>query len=372
MKATFVLCICSLLDVSAFLILNSFGGIYYRTFPQQLQEPITPSVSRRYAEFANSGRLIRDSDFEQRRDLDAILLERAARFHASDGPTKAANREKCIVVAVDRTLQASQDVDAFSTVESLTELSELCGTAGLEVIGSCVQRLSLPNPRTYMGVGKLHELLELCRSTGVYTVVIDDDLSARQQRNIERLLSMRESPIDPTVVMDTDDQGSGYADSDSRDFDATDEATFDSFGGRSTKDISAARLQAGNIPKTDISSAELTEENAREALLLELSLPPEKSKKQIEKEQKKMEKKQRKKAKSSSAFQFIEATDAGNNDDIYNSPGDPEISVKVLDRTAIILDIFAQHAKSREGQLQVCNYLACITMAFTVLISLYP
>lgn len=43
----------------------------------------------------------------------------------------------------------------FSLEESMAELSELAGTAGLEVAGSTYQRVLEPNPRTYIGTGKV-------------------------------------------------------------------------------------------------------------------------------------------------------------------------------------------------------------------------
>lgn len=47
----------------------------------------------------------------------------------------------------------------FTLEESMAELSELAGTAGLEVAGSTYQRVLEPNPRTYIGTGKVHTVL---------------------------------------------------------------------------------------------------------------------------------------------------------------------------------------------------------------------
>lgn len=44
----------------------------------------------------------------------------------------------------------------FTLEESMAELSELAGTAGLEVAGSTYQRVLEPNPRTYIGTGKVY------------------------------------------------------------------------------------------------------------------------------------------------------------------------------------------------------------------------
>lgn len=53
----------------------------------------------------------------------------------------------------------------FSLEESMAELSELAGTAGLEVAGSTYQRVLEPNPRTYIGTGKVR----WCRFFPLYT-----------------------------------------------------------------------------------------------------------------------------------------------------------------------------------------------------------
>lgn len=49
----------------------------------------------------------------------------------------------------------------FTLEESMAELSELAGTAGLEVAGSTYQRVLEPNPRTYIGTGKVQQYLYL-------------------------------------------------------------------------------------------------------------------------------------------------------------------------------------------------------------------
>ena len=58
-------------------------------------------------------------------------------------------------------LQARKDEREmrFSLEESMAELSEMAGTAGLEVAGSTYQRVLEPNPRTYIGTGKVYTLM---------------------------------------------------------------------------------------------------------------------------------------------------------------------------------------------------------------------
>ncbi len=72
--------------------------------------------------------------------------------------------------------------------ESLSELCELVGTANLQVVGSCIQRLNVPNTKTYVGPGKVVDIMTILNATNTRTIVIDDDLTTKQQRNLEALL----------------------------------------------------------------------------------------------------------------------------------------------------------------------------------------
>lgn len=76
----------------------------------------------------------------------------------------------------------------FSLKESLSELCELVGTANLQVVGSCIQRLNVPNTKTYIGPGKVVDIMTILNATNTRTIVVDDDLSTKQQRNLETLL----------------------------------------------------------------------------------------------------------------------------------------------------------------------------------------
>ncbi|XP_015697708.2 GTPase HflX [Oryza brachyantha] len=74
----------------------------------------------------------------------------------------------------------------FSIEESLEELEQLVDTAGLMVVGSTYQKLSTPNPRTYIGSGKVAEIKSAIHSLDVETVIFDDELSPGQLRNLEK------------------------------------------------------------------------------------------------------------------------------------------------------------------------------------------
>ncbi len=64
-------------------------------------------------------------------------------------------------------------------------------TAGAEVIGADTQKADAPNPATFIGKGKADELSAFCRRRQVDTVIFDDELSAAQSRNLERIFNCK-------------------------------------------------------------------------------------------------------------------------------------------------------------------------------------
>ncbi|KAF5740797.1 putative GTP-binding protein 6-like isoform X1 [Tripterygium wilfordii] len=91
--------------------------------------------------------------------------------------------EKAYLVGVER---KGDDEDYFGIDESLKELTQLADTAGLMVVGSTYQRLATPNPRSYIGSGKVAEIKSAIHALDVETVIFDDELSAGQLRNLEK------------------------------------------------------------------------------------------------------------------------------------------------------------------------------------------
>jgi GTP-binding protein HflX len=81
----------------------------------------------------------------------------------------------------------------------LAEMRELLTTAGAEVVGEVVQHRTAPDPKTYIGSGKVEELKALCRQVEAEVVVCEDDLSPNQQRRLEDTLEMR--VVDRTRVI---------------------------------------------------------------------------------------------------------------------------------------------------------------------------
>jgi GTP-binding protein HflX len=90
--------------------------------------------------------------------------------------------------------------DALWDVEdSLSELASLAGTAGAEVLGTMAQRMRSPDPTTYLGKGRANELAQLHEELGFDLVIVDDELSPSQQRNLEEIVGAR--VIDRTALI---------------------------------------------------------------------------------------------------------------------------------------------------------------------------
>ena len=83
--------------------------------------------------------------------------------------------------------------------DELDEMRELLRTARVRTVGTLVQHRRRPDPRTYLGPGKLDELRELAGRLDAEVVVSDDELTPRQQRALEDALQMR--VVDRTAVI---------------------------------------------------------------------------------------------------------------------------------------------------------------------------
>jgi len=81
----------------------------------------------------------------------------------------------------------------------LKELEELLRTAGVAGVGELVQRRARPHPNTYLGAGKLKELREEIAEADANLVACDDELSPRQERNLEVALEV--PVIDRTAII---------------------------------------------------------------------------------------------------------------------------------------------------------------------------
>jgi GTP-binding protein HflX len=95
--------------------------------------------------------------------------------------------ERAYLVAVQRRGQR----EGLDAEDSLDELALLAHTAGAELAGRAVQRMDSPHPATYIGKGKLDEVVAEREAAGYTMVVFDDELSPSQQRNLENALGVK-------------------------------------------------------------------------------------------------------------------------------------------------------------------------------------
>jgi len=83
--------------------------------------------------------------------------------------------------------------------DSVEELAQLARTAGIEVLGSTIQRLQAPNPATFVGSGKVDELRAWGRELEYDVLLFNDELRPRQQRNLEEELDVK--VVDRTALI---------------------------------------------------------------------------------------------------------------------------------------------------------------------------
>ncbi|WP_186991036.1 GTPase HflX [Constantimarinum furrinae] len=91
--------------------------------------------------------------------------------------------EKVILIGLITQLQ-----DEEKSKEYLDELEFLAYTAGGEVYKRFVQKMQMPNPKTFIGTGKMEEVREYVEENDIGTAIFDDELSPAQQKNIEKIL----------------------------------------------------------------------------------------------------------------------------------------------------------------------------------------
>ena len=96
---------------------------------------------------------------------------------------KSLNHERTVLVGI-----ISSEQNEGKSNEYLDELEFLSFTAGGQVLKRFVQKISIPNPKTFIGSGKLAEVEIFVSDNDVSTVVFDDELSPAQQNNIEKFL----------------------------------------------------------------------------------------------------------------------------------------------------------------------------------------
>lgn len=106
-------------------------------------------------------------------------------------------RERAFLVGVEVHGQSH----LLTLEDSLTELSLLCDTAGLEVVGELTQKMDRPNPVTFIGSGKVEELKALAEDSLAQVIVFDNELSPRHQRELEKHIGENVRILDRTAVI---------------------------------------------------------------------------------------------------------------------------------------------------------------------------
>ena len=94
--------------------------------------------------------------------------------------------EKAVLIGV-----VTRDQNEEQSKEYLDELEFLTYTAGGEVLKRFTQKMDMPNPKTFIGSGKMEEVQRFIKDNDVGTAIFDDELSAAQERNISKILECK-------------------------------------------------------------------------------------------------------------------------------------------------------------------------------------
>ena len=96
------------------------------------------------------------------------------------------NFERTIIIGIVTQNQSEEKLHEY-----LDELEFLTYTAGGEVIKRFFQKLERPNPKTFLGTGKIDEISEFVKNNAISTVVFDDELSPSQQKNLSKIIDCK-------------------------------------------------------------------------------------------------------------------------------------------------------------------------------------
>ena len=99
---------------------------------------------------------------------------------------KRTKEEKAVLVGLIHQSQTEEQVKEY-----LEELAFLAETAGAKAVKRYAQRLAHPDPRTFIGKGKLEEIKRYIDDKDIQTAIFDDELSGSQITNIEKILNIK-------------------------------------------------------------------------------------------------------------------------------------------------------------------------------------
>ena len=148
------------------------------------------SGSRLVAEAESTRRALKSTGSETRAERAFLVgLDYRVRRKSTKStiPGSAQAARDCAV----RTSPQPSNVPEFTAKESLNELKTLATSAGAEIAGEFLQHRDRPDPATLIGSGKLAEIAGAVASVSADLVLFDHDLTASQQRNIEKIVDVR-------------------------------------------------------------------------------------------------------------------------------------------------------------------------------------
>ncbi len=94
--------------------------------------------------------------------------------------------EKAVLIGV-----ITKEQDEVKSKEYLDELEFLTFTAGGYAVKRFTQKMDMPNPKTFIGTGKMEEVNQFIKENDIDTAIFDDELSAAQERNISKILNVK-------------------------------------------------------------------------------------------------------------------------------------------------------------------------------------
>lgn len=122
--------------------------------------------------------------------IEQIESDLANKYNTKD----IEDNEKALLISL-----YTKDKSDFKIIESMAELEELAFTAGAEVVEKIVQKRPVPDAACYIGTGKAYEAAVIAREKNANIVIIDAELSPRQQKTLEQIIGVK--TIDRTELI---------------------------------------------------------------------------------------------------------------------------------------------------------------------------
>lgn len=123
----------------------------------------------------------------QEEDFEAMIGALEDEFRRlAPGLQVAEGEERAVLVAL-----ISERTDAWQVEDDLDELAQLARTAGATICGRLTQTRPQPDPRFFLGSGKVQELALMVQELGANLVVVDQELTPNQQRTLEEVVAVK-------------------------------------------------------------------------------------------------------------------------------------------------------------------------------------